>query len=91
LRSEIFCYPNLPLAVYREIAAHLQQVAGVVTELLPPTDRQFDYGHSQVGGLRLSFPEEMPGGDRQQITAIVEFYAAKYGPPQRSDVAMATL
>ncbi|MEY2985033.1 MAG: hypothetical protein RLZZ568_1650 [Cyanobacteriota bacterium] len=89
LRSEILCYQNLPLAVYREIAAHLQQVEGVVTELLPATERQFDYAHSQVGGLQMRVPEDLGIGDRQQITAIIEFYAAKYGHPQRSHVAVA--
>lgn len=83
LRSEILCYPNLPLAVYREIAAHLQQLDGIVTELLSPTDTEFDYAHSQVGGLRVDYPDSLTPGDRQQLTAITEFYAARYGTPQR--------
>ena len=83
MRSEIICYPNLPLAVYREIAAHLQQLDGVVTELLPPTDTTFDYAHSQVGGLRFTYPDGFNPRNRQQLTAIIEFYAALYGTPQR--------
>jgi len=33
--------PGLPLAVYREVAAHLQQVEGVETGLLPQTAQRF--------------------------------------------------
>ena len=86
MRSEILCYPNLPLAVYREIAAHLQQLDGVVTELLPPTDTEFDYAHSQVGGLRVNYPENL--NPNQHLNAIIDFYGAKYGTPQRSGVSM---
>jgi len=38
--------PGLPLAVYREVAAHLQQVEGVETGLLPQTAQRFDYTQS---------------------------------------------
>lgn len=53
--------PRLPLAVYREIAAHLQAIDGVRTGLLPQTSREFDYLQSQVGGLWIE-TEELPTG-----------------------------
>jgi len=83
LRSEILCYPNLPLAVYREIAAHLCQLEGVGVKLLPATNTEFDYAHSQVGGLQVNYPDSLTPGDGQQLTAIIEFYGARYGKPQR--------
>jgi hypothetical protein len=88
LRSEILCYPNLPLAVYREIAAHLQQLDGVVTEFLPPTHTQFDYAHSQVGGLQINYPHPLPSEVHQRLNAIIDFYGERYGIPQRSEVPM---
>lgn len=54
-RSHIQC-PGLPLAVYREIAAHLRQVDGVETGLIPQSSSTFDYRESQVGGLWLQYP-----------------------------------
>lgn len=83
LPSEILIYPELPLAVYREIAAHVQQLPGVQARLLPPNHTHFDYGHSQVGGLELTFNEQWQSGDRQRLEAIITFYGQRYGQPQR--------
>ena len=47
------CCPHLPLAVYREVAAHLQQVDGVEVQLLRQQSQTFDYQQSQVGGIRI--------------------------------------
>ena len=40
LRYQIQC-PGLPLAVYREAAAHLRQVEGVETGLIPQQSQRF--------------------------------------------------
>jgi hypothetical protein len=89
LRSEILCYPHLPLAVYREIAAHLQQIDGVATELLPPSDTAFNYANSQIGGLLITYPEGL--NPDKHLNALIDFYGARYGTPQRSEVSMAVL
>lgn len=86
LHSEIIAFPQLPLAVYREIAAHLQQLLGVKTELLSPQVTKFDYYQSQVGGLQLDYPVTLPEGDRQRLEEIIEFYAGRYGTPERREV-----
>ena len=44
-------FPGLPLAVYREIAAHIRQVLGVEVGLIPQTSSEFDYNQSQISGL----------------------------------------
>jgi hypothetical protein len=36
-------FNNLPLAVYREITAHLQQVSGVEVQLMSQSSPHFDY------------------------------------------------
>ncbi|AIE73320.1 hypothetical protein D082_07910 [Synechocystis sp. PCC 6714] len=83
LHSEIICFPQLPLAVYREIAAHVQQIAGVTATLFAPTFTEFDYYNSQVGGIELSFNDDFAPGDRQIIEEILAFYANRYGTPER--------
>lgn len=83
LVSEVLCYPQLPLAVYREMAAHLQQVSGVTATLMPPNFDQFDYYQSQVGGLQLQYNDDLPPLDCQRVEEIIHFYAQRYGAPER--------
>ena len=87
---------RLPLATYREIAAHLRALGGIEVELLPQTATTFDYLQSQVGGIALSFsdpPSEAPSGnltdgsDRDRAAQILSHYAGRFGPWQRLDVA----
>lgn len=68
---------RLPLAVYREIVAHLRQVDGVSAELLPQTAQDFDYLQSQVGGLRISYP--LQSNIETQVNSILAYYENKYG------------
>ncbi|TVQ60362.1 MAG: hypothetical protein EA366_03705 [Spirulina sp. DLM2.Bin59] len=72
---EKFWYrPSLPLAVYRELAAQVGQVQGVVSvqiKYLPET-ATFDYDKSQVEGLTLTFDEH--GSTEAEIAAILTHY-----------------
>lgn len=71
--------PGLPLAVYREIAAHLEQLDQVETDLLPQDAQQFDYGLSQVGWLRIRHPQGLSPADLSQLDQILAFYAQRFG------------
>ena len=71
--------PALPLAVYREIAAHLHQVDQVETELLPQEAEQFDYSLSQIGWLRIRHPQDLSATDLARIDQILNFYAQRFG------------
>ena len=78
--------PQLPLGVYREIAAHIRQVEGVDASLilrstLSDRSESFDYYQSQVAALQITYAE---GGDnaRQQVEEILEYYAQRYSPWQ---------
>jgi hypothetical protein len=73
LKYEI-CFPSLPLAVYREIAAHLRQVEGVETGLYPTTERQFDYNQSQVGGLWIQYAPTATSASRELVDRILAYY-----------------
>jgi hypothetical protein len=79
------CWPTLPLAVYREIAAHLQQVSGVEVELLPQTASSFDYELSQVGGLQIKMPSSMAPESYQRVQEILEYYRDCFGEWQLLD------
>lgn len=74
---KIIC-PTLPLAIYREIAAHLRQVPGVAADLLPQTSQQFDYNQSQIGFLSVKCDEATPQ-ERQRLNQILAFYQNRYG------------
>lgn len=79
--------PRLPLAVYREVAAHLCQVEGVKTGLNPPQGsdcdpsqaRSFDYIRSQIGSLWIQYPENVSSTSRQQVDRILNYYGDRYG------------
>jgi hypothetical protein len=72
-------YPGLPLAVYREIAAHLRQVEGVEVELARQDSQRFDYNQSQIGSLQIAYPDR----DLVLVEAILSYYDRRYGDCDR--------
>jgi hypothetical protein len=86
--------PGLPLAVYREVAAHLRQILGINAGLIPQSvgndedsqtkDRQqFDYGKSQVRGLWLEYSKNIDEASKQRLDEILDYYARRYHPWQQ--------
>ncbi len=73
-QQEQITYPHLPLAVYRELAAHLQQLPGVTTRLIPQQSQQFDYAQSQVDSIQINYPVDLPSLEQQQLKAILDYY-----------------
>ncbi|WP_373526167.1 hypothetical protein [Nostoc sp.] len=74
-------FAGLPLAVYREIAAHLRQVEGVEVDLIPQSSQQFDYNQSQIGGLTLSWRPNSGSESRQRVNQILAYYQNRYTNP----------
>ncbi|MDF5709298.1 MAG: hypothetical protein PUP90_16935 [Nostoc sp. S4] len=74
-------FPGLPLAVYREIAAHLRQVEGVEVDLIPQSSQQFDYNQSQIGGLKLSWTANSTLESQQRVNQILAYYQNRYMNP----------
>jgi hypothetical protein len=70
-------FAGLPLAVYREIAAHLRQVEGVGVDLIPQSSLQFDYDQSQIAGLWMSWTLNATSKNRQRAKQILAYYQAK--------------
>lgn len=77
-RYQLRC-DRLPLAIYREVAAHLRQVSGVRVQLLEQRSQQFDYRQSQVGGLELEYDTDVNPISRQQVDGILAYYGDRYG------------
>lgn len=77
------CCPGLPLAVYREISAHLRQCTGIDAVVLPQSAETFHYGQSQAGGLRIEYGPDTAQLERQQVQAVLEYYGQRYGGWER--------
>ncbi|MDZ8188828.1 MAG: hypothetical protein RMX96_28745 [Nostoc sp. ChiSLP02] len=74
-------FPGLPLAVYREIAAHLRQVEGLEVDLIPQSSQEFDYNQSQIAGLTLSWTAKSTLESRQRANQILAYYQSRYMNP----------
>ncbi|MDX2213563.1 MAG: hypothetical protein SFY66_09760 [Oculatellaceae cyanobacterium bins.114] len=73
------CCSTLPLAVYREVSAHLRQVTGVDAGLLPQVSQQFDYEQSQIGGLWIEYNQAADVNSRHRVEQILNYYGDRYG------------
>lgn len=81
--QEIITIPCLPLAVYREIAAHIQQLDAIEVEILPQSSTEFHYLQSQVEGLLLNYPADFPQADQNRLEEILRYYQHCYGRWER--------
>jgi hypothetical protein len=70
--------PGLPLAVYREIVAHLQQVNGVEAGLVSQTSTQFDYQQSQIGHLWVRHPVDLDPALERRLQQILNYYGDRF-------------
>jgi hypothetical protein len=78
--QEKITLPQLPLAVYRELAAHLRQLSGVETTLIPQEPRPFDYLESQVAGIVITYKTKNStvSKTQQRVTEILRYYSDRY-------------
>ena len=76
--QEQITFAGLPLAVYREVAAHLRQVVGVEVGLISQTSVEFDYNQSQVSGLWVSWTPTADAESREKFKQIVAYYQNRY-------------
>ena len=82
--KERYTCPQLPLAVYREVAAHLRQVpevnAGLIVKPLRDGEEAFDYYASQIEALWLEYPQELSTQSKHRIQTILDYYGKRYQP-----------
>lgn len=76
--SREYSIPGLPLAVYREIVAHLQQVDGVQVETIAETSQQFDYNRSQIARLQIHYSTSVEKMAPQRVERILSYYRDRY-------------
>jgi hypothetical protein len=69
---------QMPLAVYREVAAHLQQIAGITVSFLTTVDRRFSYTESQLGGVEIIGADRLTDLDKIRIDDVLNYYANRY-------------
>jgi hypothetical protein len=77
--------PHIPLAIYREFAAHLQQIEGIKVTFLDPIDRSFSYTESQLGGIELFGVDLLSDRDRLRLDQIVAYYTDRFLGPATSN------
>ncbi|MEM8779584.1 MAG: hypothetical protein AAGF26_12080 [Cyanobacteria bacterium P01_G01_bin.49] len=82
-QHEQIIYPNLPLAIYRELAAHLRQIEGIKTELIPQQSQHFDYVQSQINHLQISYPAALNSQAKERIAEILNYYGQIHGACER--------
>lgn len=78
---------DLPLAIYREVAAHLRQLDGMDVELEPQRSPTFDYHQSQIGAMVIRYPQDFSEEAKQRLDAILKFYGDRHGEWQREVIA----
>ena len=87
--KKIYSSPKLPLAVYREVVAHLRQVeevdAGLISKPLQGGDEPFDYDASQIKALWLTYDTDGNSETASQIQMILDFYGQRYQSWQQLD------
>ncbi|NER38659.1 MAG: hypothetical protein F6J93_32690 [Oscillatoria sp. SIO1A7] len=71
--------PGVPLAAYREMAAHLRQVRGVEVGLIPQHSKNFDYNQSQIAGLWIQSDSDMEPAELQRLEQILAYYGDRFG------------
>lgn len=82
-QTQLLTCPQLPLGVYREVAAHLRQVEGVdarpiMRSITPDPTEEFDYDRSQVASLQIEFADNITDADRRWVKSILDYYARRY-------------
>ncbi|MFM7885731.1 MAG: hypothetical protein ACKPCM_03370 [Pseudanabaena sp.] len=73
-RRKITYNPDIALAMYRELASHLEQITDVSVELFGQESTEFSYLGSQIGGLLLSHPRNLSLRSLVLIETILNYY-----------------
>jgi hypothetical protein len=73
-RYRVTYSPDIALAMYRELASHLEQVTDVAAELFWQESTEFSYLGSQIGGLWLNYPSSIPSNSQTLIKNILNHY-----------------
>ncbi len=73
-RCKIVYKPDIALAMYRELASHIEQIENVNAELFWQESTEFNYLGSQIGGMWLTYPQSIPEQSQFLIKNILNHY-----------------
>jgi hypothetical protein len=81
-RFKITYHPEIALAMYRELASHIEQIENVNAELFAQESQEFSYLGSQIGGICLTYPHNLPTESQVLIKNILNHYGAWTSEPK---------
>jgi len=81
-RYKIVYSPDIALAMYRELASHLEQIEGVEAQLFWSESTEFSYLGSQIGGLWLTYGSSISLRSQSLITKILNHYGQWNADPK---------
>ena len=73
-RYRIVYSPDIALAMYRELASHIEQIVDVSSELFWQESTEFSYLGSQIGGMWLVYPQSLATQSQILIKDILNHY-----------------
>lgn len=83
IRFKIVYDPDIALAMYRELASHIEQIEDVNAELFAQESQEFSYLGSQIGGMWLTYPHTLPTESQALIKNILNHYGAWTSNPKQ--------
>ena len=81
-RFKITYEPDIALAMYRELASHIEQIEEVSAELFAQESQEFSYLGSQIGGMWLTYPATLTTQAQALIKNILNHYGNWTSEPQ---------
>lgn len=73
-RCKVVYNPDITLAMYRELASHIEQIVDVSSELFWQESTEFSYLGSQIGGMWLVYPQSLATQSQILIKDILNHY-----------------
>lgn len=80
-RCKIVYDPDIALAMYRELASHIEQVEDINAELFWQESTEFSYLGSQIGGMWLTYPQSNSEDSQALIKKILNHYGVWTSEP----------
>lgn len=73
-RYKIIYSPDIALAMYRELASHIEQIEDINAELFWQESTEFSYLGSQIGGIWLTYPLTISTQSQDLLKKILNHY-----------------
>lgn len=80
-RYKIVYHPDIALAMYRELASHIEQIEDINAELFWQESTEFSYLGSQIGGMWLTYPQSISENSQILIKKILNHYGVWISEP----------